>query len=319
MKKAIALSAALTCAAATQSHAGFLSDYFSYSETKHPIMLVPGIFAFDSISVVDYWYQIPAAIESRGGTAYVAKINAFDSSVGRGEELIAQLEEIKAASGGKIEKFNLMGHSQGGMTSRYVMETRPDLVASVTTMHTPHTGSPIADLVTDVAPPGTLRGTAFGAFVDAVGNLVNLLSYNKKSDSDIYAMLGEFNAAGSANFNAEYSYGLPSSECGQGPSNVTINGEDIKLYSWSGTGRITAAGDISDALFAITGLAFDEGEKNDGITGQCSSHFGTVLRDDYFMNHIDVNNHVLGLTSLFETDPKTLFKNHANRLKKAGL
>jgi len=70
-------------------------------------------------------------------------------------------------------------------------------------------------------------------------------------------------------------------------------------------------------LFAITGLAFDGG--NDGVTGQCSSHFGEVIRDDYFMNHLDINNHVLGLVSILETNPKTLFKNHANRLKNAGL
>lgn len=319
MKKTLALTAALTCAAATQAQAGFFSDFFTYTKTKHPIMLVPGIFAFDTIATIDYWYQIPEAIESRGGKAYVARINAFDSSVGRGEELIAQLEEIKAASGGKIQKFNLMGHSQGGMTARYVMETRPDLVASVTTMHTPHTGSPIADLVTDVAPPGTVQGTLFKVFANAVGDLVNLLSNNKKSDSDIYAMLGEFNAQGSAQYNATYPHGLPTSACGNGPSQVTINGKNIKLYSWSGTGHLTSGLDISDPLFAITGLAFDSGDQNDGVTGRCASHFGTVLRDNYFMNHIDVNNHVLGLTSLFETDPKTLFKNHANRLKNAGL
>ncbi|WP_250655572.1 lipase family alpha/beta hydrolase [Alkalimarinus coralli] len=319
MKKTIALTAALTCAAASQAQAGFLSDYFSYTKTEHPIMLVPGIFAFDTIATIDYWYQIPDAIESRGGEAYVAKINAFDSSVGRGEELIAQLEEIKASSGGRIEKFNLMGHSQGGMTSRYVMETRPDLVASVTTMHTPHNGSPIADLVTDIAPPDTVQGELFETFANAVGDLVNLMSDNEKSDSDVYAMLGEFNAAGSAQYNATYTNGLPLSECGNGPSQVTINGENIKLYSWSGTGLLTSGADISDPLFALTSLAFDSGDDNDGITGRCSSHFGTVLRDDYFMNHLDVNNHVLGLVSLFETNPKTLFKDHANRLKNAGL
>ena len=76
--------------------------------------------------------------------------------------------------------------------------------------------------------------------------------------------------------------------------------------------------DISDLLFATTGLVF-EGEPNDGITGVCSNHFGRVLRDNYIMNHIDINNHVLGIVSLLDTNPKTVFKNHANRLKKLGL
>ena len=113
----LGLLAACLLVVSTQSHAGWFSNYFSYTKTKHPIMLVPGIFAFDSISAVDYWYQIPSAINKRGGKAYVAKINAFESSVQRGETLIAQMEEIIATSRGKVSKFNLMGHSQGGITA----------------------------------------------------------------------------------------------------------------------------------------------------------------------------------------------------------
>jgi triacylglycerol lipase len=313
----LGLLAACLLLTASQSHAGWFSNYFSYTKTKHPIMLVPGIFAFDSIAGVDYWYQIPSAIKSRGGKAYAAKINAFESSVQRGETLIAQMEEIIATSNGKVSKFNLMGHSQGGITSRYVMSVRPDLVASVTTMATPHQGSPLADIVTDIAPQASIQGVLFEAFANTIGNLVNMLSNNKKDKSDIYSMLGEFNAAGAADYNSNYPLGLPSSSCGNGPSQVSIAGNTIKTYSWGGTGHLTGGLDITDPLFAITGLAFNGG--NDGVTGQCSSHFGKVIRDNYFMNHLDFNNHIFGLVSIFETNPKTLFKNHANRLKNAGL
>ena len=313
--------AGLLLVLSSYSNAGWFSklfnDYYSYAETKHPIMLVPGIFAFDTIASVDYWYQIPSAIESRGGEVYVARINAFESSVQRGERLIAQLEDIKYASRGRIQKFNLVAHSQGGMTSRYVMNVRPDLVASVTTMATPHQGSPLADIVTGVAPQGSLQGVAFEAFANAVGNLINTLSDNKQDDSNVYAMLGEFNKPGAAAFNAQFPLGLPSTACGQGPSSVTIAGHKIHLFSWSGTSPLTTVVDLTDGLFAITSLAFDEA--NDGVTGRCSSHFGKVIRDDYTMNHLDINNQVLGLVSLFETNPKTLYKNHANRLKKMGL
>lgn len=317
MKKLlIAAIATMTLAAPTQ--AGWFSNYFKYTKTKHPIVLVPGIFAFDTIAGIDYWYQIPSAIESRGGKVFVPKINAFDSSVDRGEHLIAQLDEIKASSGGKITKFNLMGHSQGGVTSRYVMTVRPDLVASVTSMSTPHTGSPVADLLTDVAPEGTAQANLVAAVGDAVGNLVNLLSDNKASDSDVYAMLGEFSEAGAADFNARYPLGLPAQECGEGANSVTVNGHSIKLFSWGGGSPVTTGIDPSDLLFGTTSLAF-KGAASDGITGVCANHFGRVLRDDYIMNHIDINNHVLGLVSIFDTNPKTVFKNHANRLKNMGL
>lgn len=322
MLKKIAYSIVMTFMISSYAQAGWFSNLFSnnssYAETKHPIILVPGIFSFDSIASIDYWYQIPSSLEDDGAEVYVAKINAFENSAMRGESLIEQMDDIVAASNGKITKFNVMGHSQGGMTSRYVMATRPDLVASVTTMATPHTGSPLADIVTDVAPPSSVQGVVFEVVANAIGNLVNLLSDNKKDDSDIYAMLGEFNATGASSFNNDYPAGLPATSCGEGDATVKLDNNDIKLYSWGGTGHLTGFFDVSDALFAITGLAF-YGEENDGVTGRCANHFGKVLRDDYFMNHLDINNHVLGLVSIFETNPKTLFKNHANRLKKAGL
>jgi triacylglycerol lipase len=59
--------------------------------------------------------------------------------------------------------------------------------------------------------------------------------------------------------------------------------------------------------------------ENDGLVGRCSSHLGKVIRDNYRMNHLDEVNQVIGLTSIFETDPVVVYRNHANRLKNAGL
>ena len=61
------------------------------------------------------------------------------------------------------------------------------------------------------------------------------------------------------------------------------------------------------------------GENNDGLVGQCSSHLGTVIRDDYTMNHLDEINQLFGLTALFSTNPKSVFRTQANRLKNNGL
>ena len=67
----------------------------------------------------------------------------------------------------------------------------------------------------------------------------------------------------------------------------------------------------------IASLFYDEA--NDGLVGRCSSHFGQVIRDDYFHNHLDEVNQVLGLVSIFESNPTSVFRAHANRLKNAGL
>ena len=43
-----------------------------YTETKYPIVLVHGLFGFDNIGPVDYWYGIPSALRSDGAKVYVA-------------------------------------------------------------------------------------------------------------------------------------------------------------------------------------------------------------------------------------------------------
>ena len=132
-------------------------------------------------------------------------------------------------------------------------------------------------------------------------------------------MLAEFNKTGAAANNQRFPTGVPSTSCGEGPETATINGNSVRMYSMSGTAPLTNVLDISDPLFGVTYLAFGFSEANDGVTGRCSSHFGKVLKDNYFMNHLDITNQVLGLVSLFETNPKTLYQNQANRLKNLGL
>lgn len=288
-----------------------------YTETQHPIMLVQGIIAFDNILGLDYWYKISEKLESEGAEVYTAHINALNDSVARGEQLITELENIRAVNP-EVEKFNLVAHSQGGLTSRYVMNVRPDLVASVTTMGSPHTGAPVADLLAGIFPAETLAGDVFETIADTAGNLIDNLSGDDVEGGDTRALVEEFTTQGAAAFNATYPVGMPINECGEGPSSVTLNGHDIRLYSWGGGLPVTNAVDPLDLLFGTVGLLY-KGESSDGITSSCSSHFGQVIRDDYWMNHGDLINQAFGLHGLLSTDPLSLYRTHANRLKEAGL
>jgi triacylglycerol lipase len=93
-----------------------------------------------------------------------------------------------------------------------------------------------------------------------------------------------------------------------------VNG--VRYYSWSGTSQITSVIDPSDYALALTAQAF-KGVPNDGLVGQCDSHLGVVIRSNYALNHIDTMNHFFGATGF--TDPVALYRQHANRLKLAGL
>ena len=89
-----------------------------------------------------YWPGIPSKLVNDGATVYVTTSSTANSSEVRGEIIIGQLENIKAATG--AQKFNLIGHSQGGLDGRYIAAVRPDLVASVTSVGSPHKASSAA-------------------------------------------------------------------------------------------------------------------------------------------------------------------------------
>lgn len=81
---------------------------------------------------------------------------------------------------------------------------------------------------------------------------------------------------------------------------------------------VTDVFDISDPLMAAGSVVFGF-EANDGLVGRCSSHWGTVLRDDYGRNHLDEVNQLLGLRGLFSSSSVSVLRAQANRLKTLGL
>jgi triacylglycerol lipase len=290
----------------------------TYTQTKYPIMLVHGLFGFDSLlGIYDYWYGVPSGLRSGGAKVFAASVSASNDSTVRGEQLIHDLDTLRALYG--YQKFNLIGHSQGGPTSRYVASVRPDLVASVTTIGSPHTGSPVADAVSAILPSGSpLRPLVAGA-VDAFATLIGWFSGNY-DPQDALAALSANSTAGAKAFNALHPEGMPSSSnpCGQGAASVTKGSNTIRYYSMGGTSVLTNIFDASDAAMGATSLFFGFAQ-NDGLVGQCASHFGVVLRDDYGWNHLDEVNQIFGLRGLFSSDPVSVIRAQVNRLKTAGL
>ena len=263
-----------------------------YTQTKYPIVLVHGLFGFDNIGPVEYFYGIPSAL--------------------RGEQLLSQVRQVLAATG--AVKVNLMGHSHGGPTARYVASVRPDLVASVTSIGGVNKGSAVADVLLGVAPAGTFSNTVLVSITNGLGTLINFLSGGGGLSQNSLAAAQSLSTAGSKKFNAAHPQGVPTSVCGEGA--YTVNG--VAYYSWSGAKPYTHLLDVADPALALTSLAF-LGAKNDGLVSSCSSRLGKVIRDDYAINHLDEVNQTVGLTNLFETSPVTLFRQQANRLKNAGL
>ncbi|MBP8020365.1 MAG: triacylglycerol lipase, partial [Agitococcus sp.] len=256
----------------------------TYSQTKYPIVLAHGMFGFKSLlgGAIDYWYQIPSDLQANGAKVYVTQVAALESSTVRGEQLLTQVKSILAITG--AAKVNLMGHSHGGHSIRYVAAAIPTKVASVTAIGSPVKGAPVADLITKT---GSLSAVAYGA-LNALASVIEMFngpgSYNQSAKNSIAAL----STTGSAAFTAKYPAGVPTTACGSGAA--TVN--NIKFYSWGGTSPLTNVLDPTDALLGLTSLVTSQA--NDGLVTQCSSHLGVVLRDNYSMNHTDEVNLMFG-------------------------
>ena len=122
-------------------------------------------------------------------------------------------KQIMAISG--AAKYNLMGHSHGAHSIRYVAAIMPDKVASVTTVDGVNAVRPwpwmmVAGLTNILGPSGTV---VVGALVNGLGKIEAYLSGNPSPAADSVAMLNSLTTAMVA-YNKEVPAGVPST-CGQ--------------------------------------------------------------------------------------------------------
>jgi len=286
----------------------------NYTQTKYPLVFAHGMAGFSKVGPVDYWYGIPKDLVSGGSNVFVTQVASFQSSEVRGEQLLTQVKQILAITG--AAKVNLIGHSHGNQSIRYVAAAIPTKVASVTGVGGPQTGSPVADVikgVTTIPGLGPLTGAVLSGAINGFFLVIDAIS-GQGYRQDALAGMDSLTTAGAGAFNVKYPQALPpaSNKCAEGA--YTVNG--VRYYSWSGTGHLTNVLDISDVPLAATGLVFPEA--NDGLVGKCASHLGQVLRDNYGMNHLDEVNQLFGLVNIFETNPVSVYRAQANRLKNSG-
>lgn len=285
-----------------------------YAQTRYPIVLVHGAVGFDSLlGVVDYWYQIPQALRANGAQVFVVKVSSVNSPYVRGEQLLNQVQQIRSLTG--AAKVNLIGHSLGAPTARYVAGVRPGIVASVVTVGGSNGVPQLNSLASSLMQQeGSLLTFIGGELQAAVGRIIDFLSGAPYYPQDGQALLAFLSPAGTTAFNTRFPAGLPSTRCGEGPL-VASNG--VHYMSWSGTATFTNFLDPSDYVLALASLV--QNEPSDGLVGRCASHLGQVIRDDYYLNHLDETNLLFGLRSWFSPNPVSLYLQTANRLKTLGL
>lgn len=126
-----------------------------------PIVLVHGIFGFDQIAlgglkVGDYYRLIPDALRKDGHVVpHPPQTNRAGSVAERAQDLKNYLQDPNRVEVFE-KKVHLLAHSMGGLDSRFLIAKlgMANRVLSLTTIATPHHGSPIANLVVKGTEPG---------------------------------------------------------------------------------------------------------------------------------------------------------------------
>lgn len=168
----------------------------------YPILLAHGFFGFDELAGLDavpYWYGVPEHLARVGEpNVCVGEVDPFNDSTDRGMQLLEQAIECAAVTG--HAKVNILGHSQGGLDARVVANLAPELVASVTTVATPHYGTPIADIAVGVVP-----SESAGALIDWLVQTLGAPLWDEiGNETSLFEALAQMSSPGIAEFNATY-------------------------------------------------------------------------------------------------------------------
>ena len=138
-----------------------------------PIVLVHGLCGYDRVTALgrplkDYFPGIRERLEAAGNRVLVPRLSCTQGVADRAAELGRYIE--RHVRSGPV---HLIGHSMGGLDARYLVSDlgMAPRVRSVTTVGTPHRGSPIADWGVRrfgalVAPLFQLLGLSTRAFLD---------------------------------------------------------------------------------------------------------------------------------------------------------
>ena len=128
-------------------------------QTKYPILLVHGI-ALKNGRFFKAFGKIGKMLKSKGYCVYVSGHDGFGTIENNAGQLKKQIDEILIKE--KAEKVNLIAHSKGGLDCKYLIGEFQieDKVASLTTLCTPHKGSPVASKIMK-CPEWMLKFIAF--------------------------------------------------------------------------------------------------------------------------------------------------------------
>jgi triacylglycerol lipase len=150
---------------------------------RHPVVLAHGVLGFDRIAIggrdFSYFRGVTRHLMGVGAEVHKPRVPSSASIAVRAQELKRLIEMLPA------KKVNVIAHSMGGLDARYAISKLglADRVATLTTIGTPHFGTPVADFgkrLTDLLRLKTLIGRVvdLDGFHDLTTN--QMASFNRE-------------------------------------------------------------------------------------------------------------------------------------------
>jgi triacylglycerol esterase/lipase EstA (alpha/beta hydrolase family) len=261
--------------------------------TRFPIVMVHGWTGFENIGPLSYFYHVREDLEGLGYPVAIPVLDPYNAVEVRGEQLLAFVDNTLTTQ--RARKVDLIGHSQGGIDSRYVAAEagggRGDRIGAVITIGTPHQGTPFTDVAL-----GLLPGPAEQALIFVFNFLGAAQSQQSDVEASLYTlsetyMQGEFNE-------------------------LYVDDPRVEYRSWMGETCVGGIGcqDVLDPLLVFSHeIIYGIAGANDGLVPEESAKWGTYL-GLVPADHIDEIGQIAGVTSL-AYDHVTFFRDNARMLR----
>ena len=244
------------------------------------IVLARGFFGLRTVGSANYFNGVEKHLKTHhNAKVLVANVNPIGSIRERGNQLRQQI--INAISNPDEYPFfnpkapiHIIAHSMGGLDSRFILSpANPDnianLITSLTTIGTPHKGSPLADLFfLGFNPLVELLNLWFN--IDKLMKSLSELGITKDGIHDLTTVAMR-------NFNQEYE-----------------DHPDIRYFWVAGIGRSGSLNKTShDLSLTHTYIQMVTQEDNDGAVSLSSAKHGEALGEPWFADHLDEVGHDL--------------------------
>ncbi|RSH84369.1 uncharacterized protein EHS24_005889 [Apiotrichum porosum] len=232
-----------------------------YHTPQHPMVFCHGLMGFDYLGPdaipalqINHWRGIREVLEANGVEVMICRVPATSSIKDRAailEKLIGEKYPGRT--------INLVAHSMGGLDCRYLisqLEHEQFKVASLTTISTPHRGSPFADYVID---------NVIGA--DRLPQLLGVMEAMQIPNSGDGNAFSNLRTKAMAQFNAE-----------------VVDDPDVKYYSWGANFEPS----IFDTFRWPHSVILAKEGPNDGLVSVHSARWGEYRGTLLDVNHLDL-------------------------------